>query len=144
MFVWNHKCVLKDTPILLGAFVKCPTSSISLVVISYFCYSRIVCFFHIWSPTSMGTLSMSIIVLIFTPVILTTWSVHLKNYCVILRSRRYILLVYFLMVVERHSFMRQYFRGRMFVCCHCRNHPKNPFLQDHCFQLSMFNLIIVL
>ena len=36
-----------------------------------------------------------------------------------------------LMVVEQQSFMRQCLRGRRFVCCHCQNHPENPFVQNH-------------
>jgi hypothetical protein len=37
--------VLKFFPILLGVFAKCPTSYIRLVIIAYYCCSRIVCFF---------------------------------------------------------------------------------------------------
>ena len=74
----------------------------------------------------------------------TTRLVHLQNSCAILRNRRFTLPVPFLMVVERHPFMRQCFRGKKFVYCHCRNHLVNPHSENHCLQLSMFNLIIVL
>ena len=36
-------------------------------------------------------------------------------------------------------------QGKMrFVYCYCRNHPVNPNSENHCLQLSTFNLIIVL
>ena len=42
------------------------------------------------------------------------------------------------------SLMRQCFKGKRFVYCHCWNHVVNPYLGNHCLQFSMFNLIIVL
>ena len=144
MFVWNLKYVLKGSSILLGVFAKYPTSSIRLVVISYFSYSPIVCFSRVWSPMAMGTLNMPIMVWILTLAMLTTWLINLHNSCTISRSRRFTLPVPFLMVVERHPFMRQCFRGKKFVCRHCRNHLVNPHSENHCLQLSMFNLIIML
>ena len=37
----------------------------------------------------------------------------------------------FFMVVERHSFMRQCYKGMRFVCCHCRNQLEIRLLENY-------------